>query len=423
MSGYLTIRNNYSDAQSCILMLDTSQNADATGKRVGKTRAGGSLQIDIGRTGTIKLPDFLQEEGDIVPGTDSEPTDQLIERQGAMIQTMQALQNNSLVAADETDAYRINELMTALSNERETTRALGRVQTLVEEEFNKFLETVSEDQLEEVEHRHGRSTEGGLEHRKNTLKTFFRDASISEKVDVYESLKIVIDEEQRKASLNNFAASDAHLDKDARHSQSTDIYRGTDSTTDQHFEKKEEDVSFEELSSMKPLRDESHGYSGGETDAETGTQGDSPDASHKQTQERADQMIESEDTEEEAEENRDEFEGEDDVRKPEDVEEQSNNPEPEQPGGRFPLHQGGGSTHGGKIEDRPVKMSDPDEEGFRANVGKLKVAQLDGVERENNLSGDGNRKERQDAVKEAYDNADDEGKASLVKSVNKALEE
>ncbi len=433
MTGDLIIRNDYSDAQSVILTLESREIA-ASKTTTGRTRAGASVKIDIGRTGIFRMPDYLLNASEISVATDTEPTDQLIERQGAMIKSLQALQHNSLVAADETDAYRIQQLMSALSNEREKTKALQSVESLVVEDFHSNLKELSDEQLEEIEHRHSLSTTGERNQRISALKTKFDNADTSTKVELFASTRVALSDEQRKAAMNDFGQT--LDDPDAKHTG--DVYRGADSTTDLRFAKNpnDEPVKFEDLPGK---RDESHGYSGAESGAESASDDhDTEDASHKETQSKADYMIENEDANlEDADENRESFDGDEDLVEPgseeaqeanEDPKEKSNSPEPEERRGRFPHNTGGGTTSGGTIEDRPVKMDDPDAEdseaddNFRSSVNKLKVSQLADVERENNLSGEGVAKTRKDAIKEAYDNADDEGKASLVKSVDKALE-
>lgn len=441
MSGNLIIRNSYSDAQSVILYFDTRELSDST--KTGRVRASASLKIDIGREGVFRLPEYLLEESSVEPGTDSEPQDQLIERQGARIKTLEALQHNSLVAADETDHYRIQELMSALSAEREKTKALSNVHELLVGDFHANAESLSEDQLEEIEHRHSLNTEGNLEHRVAALKTQFENADVATQVGLFASTRVASTDDQRKRAMVDFARP--LDDPDAKHTG--DVYRGADSTTDLRFMKNpsDEPVGFDDLTGQ---RDESAGAADQNAGGESLSAADTDhDSSHKETQAKADEMIENDVNEEEAGENA-EYDGQDDLTQPEDLnqneseeneendegedpEEESNNPEPENPRGTYPHDTHGGTTPHESIEDRPVKMDDPEEndnenegdDNVLSKVSKLKVGQLTSVERDSNLSGEGTAKVRKDAIREAFNNADDEGKASIAKSVNKALEE
>ncbi len=72
--------------------------------------------------------------------------------------------------------------------------------------------------------------------------------------------------------------------------------------------------------------------------------------------------------------------------------------------------------------DQQVESSQEDDDDFRADVNKLKNAQLDEVEAKHDLSGEGNQKVRKDALKDAYDNADEEDKQTLRADVQAALE-
>lgn len=431
MAGNLNIRVDKVDAQSAILIFDSS--GPSTDNQTSKSRTGGTLKIDVGRTATIRLPDFLTTDDDVEVNTDRESTEQYVERLTARIATLEKLQENHLVPADETDHFRIQNLMTALSNEREKTSSMNRLASFVEEEFRKNLDTLREDQLDEIENRHGFAGDGSESVRKGVIRAAFENSAIAKRVDLFESTRIALEEDQKREAVKNFGAAQ-QSDVDAKHIG--DTYRGADSTTDLRMQKGPgaETVTFDDLQGQK-----ASGSNGGQGTGKTGPEvGDNPgedtDASHKDTQEKADQMLNSEDTLEEADGNR---EKSDDVQAAEEdkstraeqpnvPEKDSNNPERDEPNGNFPLHGGGGSTIGGKIEDRPVKFNEEGEASsvdFASKAKQLKVSQLAKVEEEFKLSGDGTKADRQDALKKAFNESGEERKANLTSSVDKALEE
>jgi hypothetical protein len=393
MGGFLTIRvEPLSDAFSSILTLDSKEEG-------GSSRMGKTLKIDVGRSAKVKLPDFLLDEGEVDATSDTEPTDQILERQGAQIVTQQELQQSSLVPADETDHHRMQELMTALHNERETTRALQELYQFVESEFSKYITTAPDAELKEIESRHGVSSgDDNPNAKRSAIQTKFNNASVAEKVDLFMSAKTALEESTKREAASNFTATQSNLDNDAKYTG--DTYRGADSSTDNNdvAETRDEEQVVESDSSESSSAPEtsSAGLAVGDQ------KGQDTDESHIETQEKADEAIEDEE-----------------------LSAESNWPERDQPGGYQGHHQGGDSTNQSDLDDRAVIMEDQGEEeddNFKTKVNKLKVAQLSEVESSfDELDGEGNSKARKDALKEAYDNADEDKKQELSNAVDSAL--
>jgi hypothetical protein len=433
MAGYLKIENSYSDAQAVVLTLEASgKNENGSRSRMGK-----SLKIDIGREAEVKLPDFLQTDVEQEAEGDTEPYDQKVERLSARIRELEKANELALVPSDETDHGRMVELMTALHNERQKSKGLDAVLKFVENEFNKIISEASEDQLQEMGQRH--HTAGAGESRgdhRSALKESFQNGDPSEKISLYESARSALDEEETRRASSKHHEEQQHLlqDKDARHVG--DFYRGADSTTDLNdtAQTREEDSDDDETSDTEARdnvqeqqtgQDNTQSSTGEGTHTTTvaGSKGSEEDDSHKETQEKADEAVE--------EANKAEEQASTSREKAEETKEAADNDASTQED----MDTGGGSdstTERGKVEDRPVKMDDEDsdsastqedDDDFRSRVNGMRNAHLDEVEgKYDDLSGEGNQKERKQALKDKYDNSDEQGKKDLSDAVDAALE-
>ncbi len=511
MSGYLNIRNDLSDAQAVILTLDSK----GDGSRMGST-----LKIDVGRTARVKMPDYLMEAESEARNvkTDSEPTEQRIERLQARIKLLESLQHNHLVAADETDNARMQDLMKALNREQKKTRALGKVLQSMRNEFHKMLEAADEDALAELARTYK------IEPGKGNIKGKFKNSDEETQVDMYGAIKASLDDEQTVRASRQHHESTRHLQQDKDAGRSVKFHSGPDSTTDANDvaqtrdpEEHDGEATVNAAEATRHIREQNRGRDN--MVAETGTGGVSPtghrasessdDESHRDTQERADEMREDatlesdnadaetsfEDTgadqesttelDDNSQEQENTADGDEtetgaqnqgDVSSDEEddmVEAQAGSPEDDHvhdtPDKNAPHHfmppaeGSGSSTERTTPEDRPVIMdegstendsaeqqsekgeednsseqsnssdedsnsdsgdedSQVDDDNFRASVNKLKNAQLEEVEKKNDLAGEGNQKQRKDALKEAYNTADDEQKQTLRADVEDALE-
>lgn len=493
MSGYLNIRNDRSDHNAVTLTFD----GKGKGENGSTERLGGTLKIDIGRTATIKLPDFLQTDSEIQTKTDTEPVDQKLERQAARIKQLEAAQHNHLVPADETDNARMQELIKALTVANEERHALGHVLQHMETEFDAMLNRADEDAISNL-NRTYQIEDGGTD----SASRHFKNATVKTKADMFGALQASVDEDEtRKVSKAAHArSSSAQLDKDAKYFG--DTFRGADSTTDLSDQAVTRNDDFEEsegdeqnaAESRNHLQESRSGRPGGmqstagnTEDADPSPTGHQPSDnsfdSHVETQEKADELLEDENTHLGTE-----AEGSaDDQSDVESTEEGDGEFEKEETW-HAPQLGSDATTERSDLDDRPVKMDDENDEGaasemdkteasdeggvanenrpeekakdaaeaaevaseaaqetsekaqesqdaadnkasqedddnFRSRVNKLKSSQLDMVESGyEDLDGNGKVNDRKNALKDKYDNASDEDRQQLSDDVDAALE-
>lgn len=283
--------------------------------------------------------------------------------------------------------------MTALHSEREKTRALSDVIGLLGAEFSTNIESAEVDQLQEVQQRHGVDAGEAHAQKVDSLKVAFENATIPQKVDLWKSSKNALAEDAKRKSVATFndVQSVENLDKDAKYTG--DVWRGPDSTTD--FNDTAQVRSEDQEASTEYNVDENISNASGnsETDTVVGAETDPKEYgdSHVETQQKADEAVEEAKKAQEAATTSAEKAQDTADAATDDVEQESNNPQRDENRGYPGTHKGGGTTEGSKIEDRPVKMDDPDE--FDSQAEKLKVAQLSNIESKfDNLNGEGKRK-------------------------------